>query len=102
MAIKLFLLLNAMGIAFLLHALAKFWKEGRQPENAGRPHEIKFSQENRINVFVMTHPVSSSAQGGLSVIPIHAMARNKDRHGSYRRKTEKMPGGPLGFPQCNR
>ena len=97
MAIKLFLLLNAMGVAFLLYALSRFWSEGHRPENGARPDELKLSQENRINVFIMTYPISSSAQGGLSVIPINAMARNKERVQTYRLGIEKRHGGTTRF-----
>ena len=69
MAMTIFFLLNGMGVVFLLYVLAKFWKEGHRPNNNARKYGEGYGQRDWANVIVVTHPISHSAQGGLSVNP---------------------------------
>jgi hypothetical protein len=79
MAMTIFLILNALGIVFLLYVLANFWKEGRRPKNKARKYAAEFGQREWIDVAVATHPISHCAQGGLSVIPFRARDRCSDK-----------------------
>ena len=72
MATTIFLLLNGLGVAFLLNVLANFSKEGRRPENQGRRYATGRRQRDWANVLIVTHPISANAQGGPSVIPFRA------------------------------
>jgi hypothetical protein len=65
----IFFLLNGLGIVFLLYVLANFWKEGHQPKNNAWKSAVEYERRDWPNVVVVTHPISHSAQGGLSVIP---------------------------------
>ncbi len=69
MALTIFLALNGLAIAFLLYVLVNFWKEGHQPKNASRPSEAEAEGRDWADVAVITHPISTAAQGGLAVIP---------------------------------
>jgi hypothetical protein len=76
MAMNIFLLLSGLGVVFLLHVLAGFWKEGHRSANNARKYAAEFGERNWYEVAVVTHPISHSAQGGLSVIPFREQARN--------------------------
>jgi len=71
---KIFLLLNGLGVVFLLYVLVNFWREGHQPKNAARKYAMEFGRD-WADVVVVTHPISHSAQGGVSVIPFQARDR---------------------------
>jgi hypothetical protein len=75
MAMKIFLLLNGMGVVFLLYVLANFWKEGKRTKIEARKYATEFGRRDWVDVFVVTHPISHSAQGGVSVIPFQARDR---------------------------
>jgi hypothetical protein len=77
MSMTIFLMINGLGVAFLLYVLANFWKEGHRPQSNTRKDATQFRQRDWADVFVLTHPVSHSAQGGISVLPFQA----RDRHG---------------------
>jgi len=79
MAIVIFTALNGMGVTFLLYVLAQFWKEGhRLRKGARRRFAAEFSEENKPQIFVVTHPISHSAYGGLSIVPMKACENNQD------------------------
>lgn len=65
----IFFVLIGMGVVFLLYVLANFWKDGHRPKTVDRELVVKSSRGNQVGVVVITHPISLSAQGGLSVIP---------------------------------
>jgi hypothetical protein len=79
MAMTIFLLLNGLGVVFLVYVLANFWNEGRQPKSNARKYASEFGRRDWINVVVVAHPISHNAQGGLSVIPFRVPDRNSDR-----------------------
>jgi hypothetical protein len=77
MAMIIFTVLNGLGVVFMLYVLVQFVKEGRRSKNpAARQYEIDLSYMDRPEVMVVTHPISHSAQGGLSVIPLQARKRS--------------------------
>jgi hypothetical protein len=75
MAITIFLVLNGLGVVFLLYVLEQFWKEGHRPTDTDRKYASDFGRRDWSQVVVVTHPVSHSAQGGLSVIPFRVRNR---------------------------
>jgi hypothetical protein len=70
MAMTIFFLLNGMGVIFLLYVLANFWQEGRRQENTTRRRAAEYAGRNATDVLIVTHPISHSAYGGVSVIPM--------------------------------
>ncbi len=76
MVMTIFLVLNGLGVVFLLYVLANFWKEGHRPENDARELESNFDEGDWADVAVITHPISHSAQGGVSVVPF----RTRDQY----------------------
>lgn len=93
MSITIFLVLNGLGVVFLLYVLVNFWKEGRRPLNNARKDAAEFGQRDWADVLVVTHPISHSAQGGLSVIPFRAPERysGKPTHRTTSRETSESP-----------
>ena len=94
MAMKIFFVLNGMGVAFLLYVLANFWKEGHRPKSNARKYAMEFGRRDLADVFVVTHPISHAAQGGISVIPFQARDRGlSDRpiHSTASRGTPEVP-----------
>lgn len=75
MAIKVFLLLNSCGVAFLLYVLAHFFKEGRAQKNALHNREAELRPQDRPGVVVAVHPTFRSGRGGRCVIPFQARNR---------------------------
>ena len=76
MAMIIFSVLSGLGVAFMLYVLVEFVKEGRR-SNPGRDrNEIEFAHINRPEQFIVMHPISHSAYGGLCVIPMQARKRN--------------------------
>jgi hypothetical protein len=69
MAVTIFLLLNGLGVVFLLFVLANFWKEGHQRAHDARRYAGDYERREWAEVLVTTHPISHSAQGGMAVIP---------------------------------
>ena len=64
MAMLLFTGLNGLGVVFLGYVLIQFWKEGHRLKKPGTSnHLIKFSEENRPTVIVVTRPISGGLQG---------------------------------------
>ena len=94
MAMIIFLMLNGLGVVFLLYVLANFWKEEHRPNNSARKRAAEFGRRDWSDVVVVTHPISHSAQGGLSVIPFQARGRKlggKPNHGPAAREAIEMP-----------
>jgi len=71
----IFFTLNAMGVIFLVYVLAHFWMEGHRPDHRARQSAEEIRESNWATVAVITHLISHSAQGGLSVIPFRPMDR---------------------------
>jgi hypothetical protein len=85
MAIIIFTVLNGLGVTFMLYVLLQFWKEGRRAKNTVRPrYGIDRSYTDRPEVFIVTHPISQCAQGGLSLIPMTDRERSPRDQQIYR------------------
>ena len=65
----IFLVLNGLGVVFLLYVLGGFWKEGHRPKRDDEESAAEFRGRNGTDIVVTTHPISPYAQGGTSVIP---------------------------------
>jgi hypothetical protein len=75
MATTIFLVLNGLGVVFLLYVLANFWKEGHRPMNGEWKDVMEFRGRNWADVVVVNHPISLSAKGDVSVLPFQARNR---------------------------
>ena len=95
MAVTIFLLLNGLGVIFLLYVLARFWNEGRRQEYTTRQSTTEFLRSDAADVFVVTHPISHSACGGLSVIPVQAREFGHSREEDYRRFVDELDKMPI-------
>ena len=85
MAMIVFSVLSGLGVAFMLYVLVEFVKEGRRSKNpAGDQNEIELAYMSRPELFIVTHPISHSAQGGLCVIPMQP--RKRTVHGKKVRR----------------
>jgi hypothetical protein len=89
----IFYLLNGIGVMFLLYVLANFWKEGHQPKNNAWSYAAEGGRRDRVDMIVVTHPISHFAQGGLSVIPFRELGRYSDKsaHGMIPSGAPKVP-----------
>lgn len=75
MAIPVFLTLCGLSVGFLVYVLSQFWREGHQPR--GSSDTMVFSRPWNPNVIVVTHPISLSAHGGISVMPLQPQTPRK-------------------------
>jgi hypothetical protein len=90
----IFFVLIGMGVVFLLYVLSNFWKDGHQAKSMVREPAARASRGNQAEVVVITHPISHSAQGGLSVIPFSVSSREqgaKSAPSTTARRTIEMP-----------
>ena len=86
MAMMIFTMLNGVGVAFLVYVLVHFWKEGRQSKASGLGRRVvEFSNGRSADVLVITHPITQSGQGGLSVISMKSTVRGQ-------KETQVNPG----------
>jgi hypothetical protein len=95
MALTIFMLLNGMAVVFMLYALVNFWKEGRRPMNATRQIAMEYLRGDAPDVFVVTHPISHSACGGLSVSSMQFSGLDECYEEDYRRFVEENDEMPL-------
>src|ERR1700677_1213098 len=83
MSIAIFLVLNGLGVIFLLYVLANFWREGHRPvnpENEGYCEPtMEFCQRERTAPVTRTESISISAREGLSMIPFQGRGLSSDR-----------------------
>jgi len=70
MAMTIFILLNGMGMAFLVYVLVNFWNEGHRTKSAARPLETYLMRSDYPVVHIVNHLISNSAEDGLSVMPL--------------------------------
>ena len=101
MAIHVFLSLCGLSVAFLVYVLVQFWREEHRNPGGDEPVMV-FSRKWNPNLVVVTHPISLSAHGGISVIPLqpqsHVPATEKDCGGGEARVLE-MPSIRLSHAQ---
>ncbi len=91
----IFFILFGMGVVFLLYVLVNFWVDGHRQKSFAWEPELEISRKNKAEVIVVTHPISLSAQGGISIIPFPArrdrpQSRPAGAAGVHR--TIEMPG----------
>jgi hypothetical protein len=72
--VPIFFVLNGLGLAFLLYVLVNFWKEGRRIDRPVRRHPPNGERSRDFEPIIVTHPISHTAQGGISVIPLRPIA----------------------------
>jgi hypothetical protein len=84
MSTTIFLVLNGLGVVFLLYVLTNFWKEGHRPMSEERRDVMEFRGRNWSDIVVVTHPISLSAQGGVSVIPFQARGREASGNSTHK------------------
>jgi hypothetical protein len=96
MAIMIFTALNGMGVSFMVYVLIHFWKEGRNSKVAASGRRaIQFSNGRSADVLVVTHPITQSAQGGLSVISMKARADKPESTQAYPAAAERVVKMPI-------
>ena len=96
MAIMIFTALNGMGASFLVYVLINFWKEGRHSKvTASRRRAVQFSNGRSADVLVITHPITQSAQGGLSVISMKARAGRPENTQVYPEAADRVVEIPM-------
>ena len=82
MAIHVFLTLCGLSVTFLVYVLVQFWREEHRNPGGDEPVMV-FSRKWNPNLVVVTHPISLSAYGGISVMPLQpqtpAPADQRDR-----------------------
>ena len=69
MVMMIFLLLDGLGVIFLLNVLGGFWKEGRRHLSHNRESVAGFSAPDGVSIFVTTEPISGELTARSSVIP---------------------------------
>lgn len=69
----IFFMLNGLGLVFLLYVLVNFWKEGRRTNRPVRHHTLDGERPRDFEPIIVTHPISHTAQGGISVIPLRLL-----------------------------
>ena len=101
MAIHVFLSLCGLSVAFLVYVLVQFWREEHRNPGGDEPVMV-FSRKWNPNLVVVTHPISLSAHGRISVMPLQPQtpirADQKDRVGDGARVLE-MPSIRLSRAQ---
>ena len=70
---KIFLLLNGVGVVFLVYVLVQFWKEEHRTKCRGRAARCRVPYQNRAKIVVVTRPITLGAQADRSVVPFRAM-----------------------------
>ena len=101
MAIHVFLTLCGLSVAFLVYVLVQFWREEHRNPGGDEPVMV-FSRKWNPNLVVVTHPISLSAHGGISVMPLQPQspvpAAEKVR-GSGEARVLEMPSIRLSHAQ---
>lgn len=69
----IFFALNGLGLVFLLYVLVNFWQEGQRTKSGGG-HYAGAEQSRDFEPIIVTHPISHTAQGGISAIPLLPLA----------------------------
>ena len=71
---KIFLLLNGVGVLFLVYVLIQFWKEEHRTKcGVVRCRATHVPYQNRAKIVVVTRPITLGAQADRSVVPFRAM-----------------------------
>ena len=95
MAVMVFTVLNGLAVIFLLYVLVQFWKEQHRPMKPGRGGQvIELSLKSKPTVLVVTHPISTSAHGGICVVSKEAnraVLQDAISHGTSSNTAEETP-----------
>jgi hypothetical protein len=83
MAINIFLLLDCLGLIFLVYTLVNFWNEWRRPES--RRHSPIHCEEYNFGVRIATYPAVSTSKEQNSVIPFPARYRQVELSPEHQR-----------------
>ena len=84
---EIFILLNGVGLAFLVYVLINFWNEGHRAKSTARPFETHFVRNDNPEVYVINFPISHSGQRGLPVLALQA------QESKSRGKQDSRPAG---------
>ena len=95
MAVMVFTVLNGLAVIFLLYVLVQFWKEEHRPTKAVRRGQvIELSVKSKPTVLVVTHPISTSAHGGICVVSRQTggvVPQDAISHGASSNTAEETP-----------
>jgi hypothetical protein len=69
----IFFMLNGLGLIFLLYVFVNFWKEGRRTNRPVRRRTLDAERPRDFEPIIVTHPISHTAEGGISVIPLRPL-----------------------------
>jgi len=72
----IFLVLNALSVAFLVYVLVNFWKDGHRSREDGQA-STQLEPGRRAKVITMEHWVSHLVRCDQSVIPMRARTRTE-------------------------
>jgi hypothetical protein len=82
----IFLILNGMGVAFLLYVLAHLWREGHRQREAGGISAMEFERRSGADVLVVKQPISRSSDRSFTVIrfPVQSCGSGTNAVDEYR------------------
>lgn len=69
----IFFMLNGLGLVFLLYVLVNFWIEGKRTKKRAWRDAIGRDRTRDFEPIMANRPISHTAQGGISVIPLRAL-----------------------------
>jgi hypothetical protein len=89
----IFLVLNGLGVVFLVYVLANFWKEGHRPRGDNRKYAAGSWREGWADVHALTQSTSSGSQFNLAVIPFRVPERTAGKlaYGAVANKASTLP-----------
>src|SRR5258706_3763867 len=95
MRVMVFTVLNGLAVIFLLYVLVQFWKEQHRPmKPVERDKVVEFPVKGRPTVLVVTHPISTSAHGGLCLVSGQANRaglQDATSHGTSSNRAQETP-----------
>ncbi len=97
MAVPVFLLLCGLSVGFLVYVLVQFRREGRR-SRGNSERDMVFSRASNPNLIVVTHPISLSAQGGISVMPLQLQTRIPSQASALNRDANIVRARVLQMP----
>ena len=83
MAIDIFLLLDCLGLIFLMYALVNFWQEGRRTKNG--PHSPIQGDEHNFGISIATFPAVQTSNVQNPVIPFPVRYRQANLSPEHQR-----------------
>lgn len=89
-----FLLLNGLGVIFLLYVLGGFWREGHQRRRRSQEFVAEFSPRQGVSILVVTEPISIKEDTRASVIPFPMPRREPTERQAQRALAARAPEFP--------